>query len=487
MVPERTPKPDASEQQALKKYRLVGQLAKGGMAELFLARAAGIGGFERLLVIKRILPELSRDPEVVRMLLDEARTAATLQHANIVQVFDVDMVDGNVFFAMEYLQGQHVLALLERARAGGARIPLENAIAIAIAVAAGLHYAHERWGTDGKPLGIVHRDVAPNNVIVTYDGGVKLIDFGIAKSANNLSSTRFGLFKGKLPYASPEQCRCEPVDRRTDVFSLGVLLYELTTGFPLFVAESEFELLRLMTEAIVPRPRLRDKAFPRELEKIVLKALARDPADRYQTAQQLQLDLEVFAAKAGHDVSAFSLSRLMSSLFSGELDNWRVARGKGLTLEQHIVRTAPGWESQEIDSIWTLPDDEEAETIKHAEPVPEPSKVQPRPPEWRRHVRLALAIVGIAVVAGWIIAGPMPGERRVEPLPPPPAPQISPPPVVAPPTVPIPPPRPVVTAPPEPAPPPPPPPRPAKPRKRAVKRPAVETAPTDDLDSMVPR
>jgi eukaryotic-like serine/threonine-protein kinase len=491
MVPERTPKPDAPEQPALKKYRLVGQLAKGGMAELFLARAAGIGGFERLLVIKRILPELSRDPEVVRMLLDEARTAATLQHANIVQVFDVDMVDGNVFFAMEYLQGQHVLALLERARSGGARIPLENAIAIAIAVAAGLHYAHERWGTDGKPLGIVHRDVAPNNVIVTYDGGVKLIDFGIAKSANNLSSTRFGLFKGKLPYASPEQCRCEPVDRRTDVFSLGVLLYELTTGFPAFAAESEFELLRLMTEAMVPRPRLRDKAYPRELEKIVLKALARDPAERYQTAQQLQLDLEVFAAKAGHDVSAFSLSRLMSSLFSGELDNWRVARGKGLTLEQHIVRTAPGWESEERDSIWTLPEDEDAETIRQAEPVPEPSTVRPRPPAWRRHVRLALALVGIAVVAGWIIAGPLPGPQRVAPVPPPPPhPQVSTPPVVAPPpappTVPIPPPEPPTSAP-EPAPRPP---RkraaPVETKKRVVKRPTVESAP-DDLDSMVPR
>src|SRR5215467_4484950 len=160
MVPERTPKPDAPAPQALKKYRLVGRLAKGGMAELFLARANGIGGFERLLVIKRILPQLSRDPELVRMLLDEARTAATLQHSNIVQVFDVDMVDGNVFFAMEYLHGHHVLAMIERARAAGTKIPVENAVAIAIAVAAGLHYAHDRWGADGKALGIVHRDVA---------------------------------------------------------------------------------------------------------------------------------------------------------------------------------------------------------------------------------------------------------------------------------------------------------------------------------------
>jgi len=324
---------------SLKKYVILGELAKGGMAELFLARANGIGGFERLLVIKRVLPELARDGEFARMLLDEARIAATLQHSNIVQVFDVDLDDGDVFFAMEYLHGQHVADMVERATAKATRIPLENAIAIAVAVAAGLHYAHERWGADGQALGIVHRDVAPNNVIVTYDGNVKLIDFGIAKAANKLSTTRFGLFKGKLPYASPEQVRCQPVDRRTDVYSLGVMLYELTTGHPLFVADSEFELLRLMTEAIVPSPRLRDKAFPRELERIVLKSLARDPADRYQTAQALQRDLEVFAGNARLDLSAFSLSRLMASLFDDKLEHWMDAQRAGLTLEQHITRT----------------------------------------------------------------------------------------------------------------------------------------------------
>lgn len=400
--------------QTLKKYRLVGQLARGGMAELFLARANGLGGFERLLVIKRILPELARDTEFVRMLLDEARTAATLRHNNIVQVFDVDMVDGNVFYAMEYLHGHHVMALIERA---ATKIPLENAIAIAVAVAAGLHYAHERWGDDGKPLGIVHRDVAPNNVIVTYDGNVKLIDFGIAKSANNLSSTRFGLFKGKLPYASPEQCRCEPVDRRTDVFSLGVLLYELTTGFPLFAADSEYELLRLMNEAIVPRPRLRDKAYPRELEQIVLKALARDPADRYQTAQALQRDLEVFAGKSRLDLSAFSLSRLMGSLFDGELEQWRSAQHDGLTLEQHVTNITK--------TTWSLNPDEAAAT---ATPPTKPA---------RKRVVLGIplvhaALVSIVLVAAGVIAGRLGGSRELAPTPVSPAPIRVPPPTATP-------------------------------------------------------
>jgi serine/threonine protein kinase len=329
---------------ALKKYEILGPLAKGGMADLFLARAGGLGGFERLLVIKRILPELARDTEFVRMFLDEARTVATLHHSNIVHVYDVDMVDGSVFYAMEHLHGQHVASLLERARARGIRVPLETAISIAVSVAAGLHYAHERWGPDGTPLNIVHRDVAPNNVMVTYDGNVKVIDFGIAKSAKNLSNTRFGLFKGKLPYASPEQIRCEAVDRRTDVFSLGVLLYELTTGQQLFSAENEYELLRVMTEAIVPLPRLRDKSYPRELEAIVLKALSKERDDRHATAQALQRELEVYASKAQLDLSGFALSRFMARLFDDEVSVWQSARKAGVTLEQHIItHITGGW------------------------------------------------------------------------------------------------------------------------------------------------
>ncbi len=479
--------------QALKKYRVLGQLAKGGMAELFLARADGIGGFERLLVIKRILPALRGDTELVRMLLDEARTAATLTHNNIVQVFDVDMVDGNVFYAMEYLHGHHVLSLIERSRASGTKIPLENAVSIAVAVAAGLHYAHERWGADGKPLDIVHRDVAPNNVIVTYDGNVKLIDFGIAKSANNLSTTRFGLFKGKLPYASPEQCRCEPVDRRTDVYSLGVLLYELTTGFPLFAADSEYELLRLMTEAIVPRPRMRDKSYPRELEQIVLKALAKAPADRYQTAQAMQRDLEVFASKQQLDLSAFSLSRLMAQRFGSELDRWKDSQSAGLTLAQHITKTTGLLPVVDPTGLLTLDD------LIIEPPAPAGTeRVRRADRAFRHRLLLAAALVVAGAVVGRLVGAAFqddrvelvqPAPRRVEPVapmpPPPPAPPavtvtpIEPPPVV------------VAPAPAEP------PParviehahlRPAK--KRVKPRPApvkhVEPAPADDLDALLP-
>ena len=323
--------------QRLNKYVLLAPLARGGMAEVFLARADGIPGLDRLLVIKRILPALASETEFVRMFLDEARIAATLVHRHIVRVFEVDIADGQVFYVMEHLHGRDVASLLGRLAERGARLPLAAAIAIAAAVASGLHHAHERRSSDGAPLGIVHRDVAPSNVIVGFDGAVKLIDFGIAKAAGNLHRTQFGLFKGKLPYASPEQCRCEPIDRRSDVFSLGVVLYELTTGERPFAAETEAELLRLVSDAVFAPPRSRDPAYPAALEAIVLRALAADPAQRYATARELQRDLAAFAAAQRLDVSATGLAGLMADSFATELAQWHDAERSGSTLEQHIT------------------------------------------------------------------------------------------------------------------------------------------------------
>jgi serine/threonine protein kinase len=191
----------------LGRYEILKRLAVGGMAEIFLARLSGISGFERLVVVKRILPQLATNPEFVRMFFDEARIAATLHHSNIVQVFDVGTVDGQYFFAMEYLHGEDLSGIMRALLAAGRGLPLEAALVISLGVCAGLHYAHEMVGVDGEPLGIVHRDVSPQNVIVTFDGGVKLLDFGIAKASNRLAVTRCGTLKGKVRTCLPSSAR----------------------------------------------------------------------------------------------------------------------------------------------------------------------------------------------------------------------------------------------------------------------------------------
>lgn len=323
----------------LKKYELLGLLGSGGMAQLFLARTQSLDGSGTLLAIKRIVPALAGDAQSVLMFLDEARIASTLQHPNIVRAYDVDVVDGELFLAMEYLHGHDATALLRRAQSRGLLIPLENAVAVAVAVAAGLHYAHEKRGGDGRPLGIVHRDISPDNVILTYEGNVKIIDFGIAKAATNLARTTLGVFKGKVAYASPEQCHCEQVDRRSDVFSLGALLFELSTGRVLFSRDNELAVMKAITEEPIPRPSDILLAYPSALERVVLRALARKRSDRYATAQELQRDLECVAREHRLDLSPSSLVRLLETLFRDDLDAWQAAQHAGAALEQHIVRS----------------------------------------------------------------------------------------------------------------------------------------------------
>ena len=361
---------------APERYQLLGPLGAGGMAEVLLAKARGPNGFERLLAVKRILPERAKDPDAVRMLIDEARNAAGLAHHRIVQVLDVEMRDGAVLYAMEYLHGQTLEAVL--AKAG--KLSLDTAVAVCIAVADGLHHAHERT--------IIHRDVAPSNVMVLYDGNIKLIDFGIAKAANNLSNTVFGTFKGRLGYSSPEQVRCEVVDRRTDVYSLGVMLYELTTRRRAFSADDEQQMLDRMEKANITPPRQIDPQYPAELEAIVMKAVARDRNERYPTAAALHRDLEAFATRNSLNLTDFATSRLMAKLFENELEPWYRARDSGLTLEEHVIQITLKTKRATAASLDSI---DEQTTV--------PRTVAARRPAKRRRKRNSAAIAIVVVLA----------------------------------------------------------------------------------------
>ena len=307
------------------------------MADLYLGRTRGPGGFERVVVIKRLAKRLEGDPRSVQALLDEARIAATLCHANIVQVTDIEIADGQVSIVMEFLHGHDVSHLLRKLRRRGERVPLDQAVAIVLAVCAGLHHAHERVDAEGKSLAIVHRDVSPHNVLVTYDGGIKLVDFGIARASMRKGHTEHGFIKGKPGYISPEQIRGRKLDRRADVWGTAVLLYELTTGETPYGTSSQWDDLAKVTKHDAPLPTTKVDGYPPELEAIVMKGLAREPAHRYQTAEELRLALEGFAQQRGLDLSPFRMAALMERVFAENIAAWRQSQEMGRSLAEHVA------------------------------------------------------------------------------------------------------------------------------------------------------
>jgi serine/threonine protein kinase len=312
----------------LGKYTLVRRLATGGMAELFLAMQRSVGGFEKLIVIKRILPSMNQDRAFISMLLHEARIAATLSHPNIVQIFDLGSADGAYFIAMEHIDGEDLRTIVRQMKSRMAvEFPIEHALSIILGVCAGLAYAHEKTDLDGRALNIVHRDVSPQNVLVTFSGDVKVVDFGIAKSdAGPWEDTKSGRLKGKIAYMSPEQARGEAIDSRSDIFAAGVMLFELTTGRRLFKAASEYETFKLICEKPYPLPSRIRPGYPPALEAIVLRALAKDPNDRWQSAREMQGSLEDLVRHERIGASAIGLSQFMRSLFADKLSGRNEAR-----------------------------------------------------------------------------------------------------------------------------------------------------------------
>jgi len=306
---------------AFGKYTLMRRLAAGGMAEIYLALRRSVGQFEKFLVIKRILPSMNNDRAFIEMLVNEATLAATLSHSNIVHVYDVGQVDGTYYIAMEHIEGEDIQSIVRAMKHKGVtEFPLEHTLGIILGVCAGLAYAHEKCDAKGSPLGIVHRDISPRNIVVSYTGDVKIVDFGIAKSGlDSDDEEKDGQLKGKAPYMSPEQAAGQGVDWRSDIFSTGVMLFELTTGRRLFKGASEYETLKMICERDYPRPSQVRPGYPPALDRIVMRALAKRREERYQSAREMQADLEDFIREERIPVSQVSLTRWMQSLFGDKV------------------------------------------------------------------------------------------------------------------------------------------------------------------------
>lgn len=298
----------------LGKYRLIAELGHGGMAEVYLAVVQGPAGFNKLVVIKQIRPQLATDPEFLSMFLDEARLAARLSHPNVVQTNEVGQEGDRYFIAMEYLEGQPLNRVLHRiGRDGG--LTLSMHLRIIIDMLTGLHHAHELTDFDGTPLNVVHRDVTPHNVFVTYDGQVKVVDFGIAKAMNSSAETRLGVVKGKVAYMAPEQARGERVDRRADIFSAGVMLWEAATGRRLWKGIPDLTVLHRLINGDIPSPRDIDPEVPEGLEKIVMKSLALRREDRYSTAVEQATALEELLDSMNDKTTLREVGRLVAKHF----------------------------------------------------------------------------------------------------------------------------------------------------------------------------
>jgi serine/threonine protein kinase len=300
-------------------YILLKKIAVGGMAELFLARQVGVMGFERIVAIKKILPHLTNDKEFVEMFINEAKLAAQLTHPNIVQIFDFGVVEGTYFIAMEFIMGKSLAEILIKGKKLKDFIPGGLAVYLISKIAAGLDFAFQGKTLGGKPLGIVHRDISPQNILIGYNGDVKLVDFGIAKAASSNHHTQTGVLKGKLAYFSPEQAWGEPVDHRSDIFSLGVVLYEMLTERRLFKAENEIATIEKIRKGEIPPPSSINTLLPKTIDAILLKTLARKPEERFQNAGEFEEALTQFFRLSGGLPTAKELSSYVANLYPFEI------------------------------------------------------------------------------------------------------------------------------------------------------------------------
>ncbi|MFB6265211.1 MAG: serine/threonine protein kinase [Bradymonadaceae bacterium] len=303
------------------RYEIIERIDVGGMAEVFKASSTSLKGFEKLVAIKRVLPSLTEDERFVQMFLDEAKIALPLNHANIVQTFDLGLADDTYFIVMEYVDGIDLEALIAELRERGERLDVEEAVYIAREVCKGLAHAHQTTAPDGQPLDIVHRDVSPPNVLLSTDGEVQLTDFGLAKAKSQAQLTDPGVVKGKNGYLSPEAASGEEVDHRTDIFAVGIVMWEMLTAQRLFAGEGDYETLQLVRQADVPPLTEWREDVPEQLRSIIRRALEREPEDRYPSARRLGEALGDFLFELGRPVSSFDLVDRVASVVDEESED----------------------------------------------------------------------------------------------------------------------------------------------------------------------
>ncbi|MDX2023020.1 MAG: serine/threonine-protein kinase [Deltaproteobacteria bacterium] len=301
------------------RYVLLERIGQGGMAEVFRAVARGTQGFQRILVVKRILPDLSRDPKFVQMFIDEAKICALISHPNVVQVYEFGRLADTHFMTMEYVHGRNLSMVMEKLANDGKLAPPDVICEVTRQACLGLHHAHMMTSAEGKPLEIIHRDVTPANLMLGFNGAVKVLDFGIARAAEELKETRTqaGAVKGKIAYLAPEQIHRKPIDHRIDIYALGVVLHECLTGQRLFKAENPLAAMKAILEMSVPPPSSINAVVPKRVDQIVARAMARDPNVRYANAKAMALDLE----SALHEMRYFSqrLPNFLKELFKDEV------------------------------------------------------------------------------------------------------------------------------------------------------------------------
>jgi serine/threonine-protein kinase len=363
----------------LGRYELVARLGHGGMAEAWQARLMGEAGFTKSVFIKKVLPEYSDDYAFTSMLISEARISATLTHSNIAQVFDLGRVDNEYFLAMEYVEGQSLHSILERALSSKWNaIPVAPAVFIGAEICRGLHYAHTRKDLSGKPLGIVHRDISPENVLISYEGQVKIIDFGLAKARDIRGfTTEPGVMKGKYLFFSPEQARGEEVDALTDVWATGVVLYEMLCG-QLPLQGPEYVVLPKLSQGQFPRPRALNPRLPEKLEEILMAALAVRKENRYRSCQAFGEALSGFLHATPWRISTSTLSHLMHELFREEMR----AEGREVQVPRSFQEELASWRGEPRARFPNEPEEPTvpvAELLRLSDPRAAPAPALPSP------------------------------------------------------------------------------------------------------------